>query len=106
MESVGEKLSQSSKLQKYQAKFSTYNVIHFNDGDKYIIITTNQLAHVTVSTLNFIVVAEIKEHFFENEIEKSLNGLGWSSYCHGLLTGLSPHPSKALSSTSSSMPTS
>ena len=33
-----------------------------------------------VSTLNFIVVAAIKEHIFENEIEKSLNGLRWSSY--------------------------
>ena len=69
-------------------------------------IIISQLAQVTVLALNFIVIAAIKEHFFENEIEKSLKGLRWSSYCHSLLTGLSPRPSKALSSTSSSVPTS
>ena len=35
-----------------------------------MIIIISQLAQVTVSTLNFIVVAAIKEHFFENEIER------------------------------------
>ena len=60
-----------------------------------------------VSTSNFIAVAAIKEHFFENEIENSFEGIKmWSSYCHSLLTGLSPRPSKALSNTSSSVPTS
>ena len=41
--------------------------MHFNKGDKInvvIVIIISQLAQVTVSILNFFVVAAIKEYFF------------------------------------------
>ena len=68
MESVGEKLLQSIIIIEITSKFSTYNVMHFNNGDSCY--NNNNNTGESIDIKYFIVVAAIKERFFENEIER------------------------------------